>query len=149
MSYVKNGDMLFHLKIILIMLLLVTTITVAQTQTKQITSLREAFFPPIIIRDENDVSLLFPEKTPATQFLKYSFHRLDDGDVRTLALVMRKQYAKLCIELNGRDRAEKELEDIYTRRYNEILVLVYKMQKLGLLIKRLNSEASSDDDRSN
>jgi hypothetical protein len=61
---------------------------------------------------------------------------------------MRKQYAKLCIELNGRDRAKKELEDIYTRRYNEILVLVYKMQKLGLLIKRLNSEASSDDDRS-
>ena len=66
--------------------------------------------------------------------------------MRTLALVMREAYAKLCTELKGCDQAEKELEDIYTRRYNESLINVYNMQKLGLLIKRLQRESDSSGD---
>ena len=136
-------EMLCHFKMrIMLLLTLVTVFCVAQT--KQITSLRDAF--PADIRDDNDVSVLFPENTPAASFLKYSFHRLGEGDVRTLALVMREAYAKLCTELNGCDQAEKELEDIYTRRYNESLINVYNMQKLGLVIKRLKSDSDSSGD---
>ena len=94
-------------------------------------------------REANDMSLL-PENTPVTRFFKYSFHRLDESDVRTLALVMKDVYAKLCIEVNGCDRAEIELEDLYMRRHNELRINMYKMTKLGFLIQRLVGAAGSN-----
>ena len=103
----------------------------------------------VSLRELNDMSLL-PENTPITRFFKYSFHRLDESDVRTLAFVMKDVYAKLCVELNGCDRAEIELEDLYTRRHNELRINMYKMTKLGLLFQRLIGASSSsnkhDDD---
>ena len=87
---------------------------------------------------------LLPENTPVTRFFKYSFHRLDESDVRTLALVMKDVYAKLCIEVNGCDRAEIELEDLYMRRHNELRINMYKMTKLGFLIQRLVGAAGSN-----
>ena len=78
-----------------------------------------------------------PESTPAARFFKYSFARLDDGDVKSLAVVMRKEYVKLCIELYGCERAETELEELYRSRYNEAEINMGKMNKLGLLLQRL------------
>jgi hypothetical protein len=92
---------------------------------------------------------LLPENTPVTRFFKYSFHRLDESDVRTLALVMKDVYAKLCVELNGCDRAEIELEDLYTRRHNELRINMYKMTKLGLLIQRLIGASNNNNNNNN
>ncbi len=90
----------------------------------------------ILLREANDMSML-PENTPATHFFKYSFYRIDDSDVRSLAFVMKDEYAKFCKELGGCDMAENELVDLYTRRYNELRINMHKMTKLGLLFQRL------------
>jgi len=78
-----------------------------------------------------------PEHTPAARFLKYSFTRLDEGDVRSLALVMKNAYMALCAELHGCGRAAAELEDLFQMRFNELQVSQVKMSKLGMLLRRL------------
>ncbi len=80
---------------------------------------------------------MLPENTPAARFFKYSFTRLDEGDVKSLALVMKNAYADLCAELRGCERAEMELEDLFRLRFNEIEINRSKMSKLGLLLQRL------------
>ena len=78
-----------------------------------------------------------PEHTPAARFLKYSFTRLDEGDVKSLALVMKNAYMALCAELHGCGRAAAELEDLFQMRFNELQVSQVKMSKLGMLLRRL------------
>lgn len=78
-----------------------------------------------------------PENTPVARFFKYSFARLDEGDVKSLALVMRSAYANLCAELRGCERAAMELGDLFRRRFNELEINQGKMSKLGMLLQRL------------
>ena len=92
------------------------------------------------LREATDASVL-PENTPAARFFKYSFTRLDEGDVRSLALVMKGAFANLCAELSSCERAEAELEDLYRRRFNELEINMGKMSKLGFLLQRLIAAA--------
>jgi hypothetical protein len=78
-----------------------------------------------------------PENTPVARFFKYAFVRLDEGDVKSLAIVMKAAFSKLCVELQGCGRAEAELEDLYRRRYNELEISTSKMHKMGFLLQRL------------
>ena len=95
------------------------------------------------LREASDLSML-PENTPTARFFKYSFARLDEGDVRSLAVVMKDAYANLCAELRGCERAEAELEDLYRMRYNEMEINMGKMTKLGLLLQRLVAAAGAN-----
>ena len=101
-------------------------------------SLRSGSLPDVHLRSGSLLDVL-PENTPATRFFKYSFSRLEEGDVKSLASVMKAAYFNLCVELHGCDRAEMELEDLYSRRYNELEINMGKMQKLGFLLQRLVS----------
>ncbi len=91
---------------------------------------------------------VLPENTPATRFFKYSFSRLEEGDVKSLASAMKAAYSNLCVELHGCDRAEMELDDLYGRRFNELEINMGKMRKLGFLLQRLVSAAvgGADDE---
>jgi hypothetical protein len=85
----------------------------------------------------NSVYDELPDNTPAARFLKYSFTRLDEGDVKSLALVMKNAYMTLCAEMHGCERAAAELEDLFQMRFNELQVNQVKMSKLGMLLRRL------------
>ena len=78
-----------------------------------------------------------PENTPVSKFFKYSFTRLDEGDARSLAMVMKDAYLDLCKTLHGCRDAEFGLEDLFQRRNTELQINVNKMRKLGLLFRRL------------
>lgn len=88
------------------------------------------------LREASDVSFL-PENSPTAKFFKYSFTRLDEGDVKSLAIVMKDAYATLCAALNGCRQAEEELEEMYQLRFNELEINSKKMRKLGFLFQRL------------
>jgi hypothetical protein len=88
------------------------------------------------LREASDMSLL-PENTPTARFFKYSFARLDEGDVKSLAIVMKDAYAGLCAALYGCHHAERELEEMYQLRFNELEINSSKMRKLGFLFQRL------------
>ena len=89
------------------------------------------------LRDVSDNML--PNNTPAARFFKTMFSRLDEGDVKSLAIVMKGAYASLCVTLNGCDHAEAELEDLFQLRFNELEINTSKMRKLGFLLQRLTA----------
>ena len=90
----------------------------------------------LCLGDVSDFALL-PENTPVAKFFKYSFTRLDEGDVKSLAIVMKDAYLNLCQTLEGCRDAEYGLEDLYQRRNTELQINVNKMRKLGMLFRRL------------
>ena len=87
-----------------------------------------------------DMAYFLPEHTPTARFFKYMFARLDDGDVRSLAVVMKGEYTKLCAELEGCEWADFKLRDLYRIRYNEAELNMGKINKMGLLLQRLVAE---------
>jgi hypothetical protein len=80
---------------------------------------------------------ILPENNPTARFFKQSFTRLDEGDVRSLAIVMKDAYARFCIALHGCEKAEAELRSTYQLRFNELEINTNKMRKLGFLFQRL------------
>ena len=98
----------------------------------------------INLRDCSDLSS-FPENTQATRFLKYSFARLDEGDAKSLSIMMRDAFRDLCVALHGCDRAKAELEGMYERRFNELEINYNKMRKLGFLFRYLVSAVDEND----
>jgi hypothetical protein len=88
------------------------------------------------LREVSDMAQ-FPENTPASRFFKQAFARLDEGDVKSLAIVMKEAYLKLCTTLYGCNHVEAELEELYQLRYNELEINSNKMRKLGFLFQRL------------
>jgi hypothetical protein len=96
---------------------------------------------PHHLREASDMTLL-PDNTPTERFFKYSFARLDEGDIKSLAIVMKDAYATLCTALYGCHRAEEELDAMYQLRFNELEINSSKMRKLGFLLQRLASGAS-------
>jgi hypothetical protein len=88
-----------------------------------------------------------PENTPVARFFKYAFVRLDEGDVKSLAIVMKNAFTNLCVELKGCGRTEAELEDLYQRRYNELEISISKMRKMGFLLQRLVAGVERDGDQ--
>jgi hypothetical protein len=78
-----------------------------------------------------------PINTPTARFFKKTFSRLDEGDVKSLAIVMKDAYASLCETLNGCDYAKAELWDLFELRFNELDINTNKMRKLGFLLQRL------------
>ena len=98
----------------------------------------------INLRDGSDLSS-FPENTTASRFLKYSFARLDEGDAKSLSIVMRGAFRDLCVALHGCDRAKAELEGMYERRFNELEINYNKMRKLGFLFRMLVSAVDEND----
>ena len=98
----------------------------------------------IDLREGSDLSS-FPENTAAARFLKYSFARLDEGDVKSLSIVMRAAFRDLCVALHGCDRAKSELEGIYEHRFNELEINYNKMRKLGFLFRMLISAVEEND----
>jgi hypothetical protein len=87
-----------------------------------------------------------PENTPVSKFFKYSFTRLDEGDARSLAMVMKDAYLNLCKTLHGCREAEFGLEDLYQRRHTELQINVNKMRKLGSLLQRLVAAGRPPED---
>lgn len=88
---------------------------------------------------------MFPESTPVARFFKYSFARLDEGDAKSLAIVMKGAYHDLCAALHGCDRAKVKLEEMYELRFNELQITFDKMRKLGFLFQRLISSAGVNE----
>ena len=80
---------------------------------------------------------MLPENITTTRFFKRSFARLDEGDVKSLALVMKDAYALLCETLLRCHHAEAELEGVYQLRFNELEINTGKMRKLWCLLQRL------------
>jgi hypothetical protein len=93
------------------------------------------------LREASDMTLL-PDNTPTARFFKYGFARLDEGDIKSLAIVMKDAYATLCTALYGCHRAEEELDAMYQLRFNELEINSGKMRKLGFLLQRLAAGAS-------
>ena len=87
-----------------------------------------------------------PENTPVARFFKYAFVRLDEGDVKSLAIVMKTAFENVCTELGGCGRAKADLEDLYRRRHNELQISMSKMNKLGLLLQRLTGGVGKGGD---
>lgn len=96
------------------------------------------------LRDGPEMSFL-PENTPVSRFFKYSFARLDEGDAKSLAIVMKGAYHDLCAAVHGCDRAKAELEEMYERRFNELQISFDKMRKLGFLFRMLLSSVGVND----
>jgi hypothetical protein len=91
-------------------------------------------------------TLPLPENTPVARFFKYAFSRLDESDVKSLALVMKEAYANLCKEIRGgRERAEMELEDLHMRRYSDLEINMAKMRKLGMIFQRMIAAGSREN----
>lgn len=78
---------------------------------------------------------LLPKNIPVTRFFKYSFARLDESDVRSLAAVMKDAYLNLCKKLHGCRDEEFGLEDLCQHRFTELQINVNKMRKSGLLLQ--------------
>lgn len=78
-----------------------------------------------------------PENTPIARFFKQSFNRIDEGDVKSLAIVMRGAYLELCLAMKGCRHAEAGLEDLFQRRFIELKINMNRMQKLGMVLQRL------------
>lgn len=91
----------------------------------------------IVVVSGDNIQDMLPENTPSNRFFKHVFTRLDDGDVKSLALVLQKAYLNLCKELHGCPRAEMELEDIFRLKFNDIELSQSKMRRMGLLLQRL------------
>jgi hypothetical protein len=98
----------------------------------------------INLKDGSDLES-FPANTPAARFLKYSFARLDEGDAKSLSIVMRDAFRDLCVALHGCDRAKAELEGMFQRRFNELEINYNKMRKLGFLFRYLVSAVDEND----
>lgn len=98
----------------------------------------------LVLCQGSDMSDL-PEHTPIAKFFKYSFARLDEGDVKSLAIVMRDAYLDLCLAMKGCRRAENGLEDLFQRRFIELKINMNKMQKLGMVFQRLIAAGSPAD----
>ena len=112
--------------------LLTTTLLLISTESHPIQQRR--------LLEAIDMAYFLPEHTPTARFFKYMFARLDDGDVRSLAVVMKGEYTKLCAELEGCEWADFKLRDLYRIRYNEAELNMGKMNKMGLLLQRLVAE---------
>jgi hypothetical protein len=104
------------------------------------------FFCVFFLAVAADMSAVLPENTPTDRFFKYSFTRIDGGDVKSLSILMKEVYLNLCTTLGGCRRTEALLEDLYQRRYVELEINMSKMRKLGLLFQRLIAAGAGGDE---
>jgi hypothetical protein len=86
---------------------------------------------------ECELNDILPENNPTARFFKQTFTRLDEGDVKSLAIIMKEDYARFCTVLHGCVKAEEELVSTYKIRFNELEINTNKMRKLGFLFQRL------------
>ena len=78
-------------------------------------------------------------------FLKTAYSRIEEADVKTLTISMIDSYRALCVKF-GAWTVSNELGMIYESHSVDLKVSMALLNKLGSLLRRLEEQASDDDD---
>jgi hypothetical protein len=73
----------------------------------------------------------------AESILKLLLANLDKGDVRTIAQILLPEYTKYCINTLDCEELHSALRRLYLARYSELQLALHRMDKLGLLLRRI------------
>ena len=69
--------------------------------------------------------------------LKLLLAHLDHGDVKTVAMKLLPEYKKLCATTIDCEELHSALRRLYLTRYSELQLALHRMDKLGLLLRRV------------
>jgi hypothetical protein len=94
--------------------------------------------------DRLATSAIQPTEQQAESILKLLFANLDRGDVRTIAMKMMPEYTKLCLTSFECEELRSALRRLYRTRYSELQLSLHRMDKLGLLLRRIEYLAEQD-----
>jgi hypothetical protein len=78
-----------------------------------------------------------PTEQQAETILKLLLANLDHGDVRTVAMKLLPEYKKLCTTNIDCEELHSALRRLYLTRYSELQLSLHRMDKLGLLLRRV------------
>jgi len=88
---------------------------------------------------DNLITTMSPKPTEqqAEQILKLLLANLDHGDVRSIALKLLPEYTKFCLTTLDCEELHSALRRLYLMRYSELQLALHRMDKLGLLLRRV------------
>jgi hypothetical protein len=78
-----------------------------------------------------------PTEQQAELVLKLLLANLDHGDVRTIALKLLPEYTKFCSTPIDCEELRTAMRRLYIARYSELQLAFQRMDKLGLLMRRM------------
>ena len=78
-----------------------------------------------------------PTEQQAESILKLLLANLDKGDVRTIAQILLPEYTQYCINALDCEELHSALRRLYLARYSELQLALHRMDKLGLLLRRI------------
>ena len=78
-----------------------------------------------------------PTEQQAESLLKLMLASLDHGDVRTIAMKLLPEYTKSCSTGIDCDELQSAMRRLYLSRYSELQLALHRMDKLGLLLRRI------------
>jgi len=78
-------------------------------------------------------------------FLKTAYARIEDADTKSLAIGMHESYRALCKRFGARV-VGYELRKMFESQRADLEISVYRLKKVGVLLRRLQEEADDDDD---
>ena len=78
-----------------------------------------------------------PTEQQAEQILKLMLVSLDRGDVKSIAMKLMPEYTKFCLTTLDCEELHSALRRLYLARYSELQLSLHRMDKLGLLLRRV------------
>jgi hypothetical protein len=78
-----------------------------------------------------------PTEQQADLILKLMLANLDHCDVRSIAQKLLPEYAKSCATSLDCDDLHSAMRRLYLKRYSELQLALHRMDKLGLLLRRV------------
>ena len=93
--------------------------------------------PAIITAYMEMTTVTKPTEQQAEQILKLLLANLDHGDVRSIALKLLPEYTKFCATTMDCEELHSALRRLYLTRYSELQLALHRMDKLGLLLRRV------------
>ena len=78
-----------------------------------------------------------PTEQQTEQILKLLLANLDHGDVKTVAMKLLPEYKKVCATTIDCEQLHSALRRLYLTRYSELQLSLHRMDKLGLLLRRV------------
>ena len=78
-------------------------------------------------------------------FLKTAYAQIEDADTKSLAIGMHETYKALCKQFGARV-VGNELRMMYESQRADLEISMYRMKKVGVLLRRLQEEVDDDDE---
>jgi hypothetical protein len=78
-----------------------------------------------------------PTEQQAESILKLLLANLDRGDVRSIAQQLLSEYTKHCLTALDCEELHSALRRLFLSRYSELQLALHRMDKLGLLLRRI------------